>query len=523
MQELFLTLSIIAYFLYAFFRLRKELHHLQLHSYRNERYQRWWKKNLKNRFYKTPIWGTLGAIPLLMDQIIFGSLLFALFYLIGSYRIFKQKEKKPLVFTKRATRLFGVSTTLFLMLSLLWVFFFKISFLSALLLGILAYCIPIFYMIATILLIPVEKSINQSFVNDARKILKSLPHLKIVGITGSFGKTSTKHFLEKILAQKYNVLITPGSYNTLMGVVITVRTHLKSSHQVFVVEMGARQKGDIEEICDLVHPQIGIITAVAEQHLETFGSIENVQKTKFELLEALPTNGKAILNADYDTITSYTAKNPVDKIYYSLHQNKKDLVAKHVRYTSKGMLFELWKAEQLLTVLETKLMGEHNISNILAACCVALELEVPLEAIKYAVKRLVPVQHRLEVKRRPNGITIIDDAFNSNPQGSKMALEVLDKIEGKRKIIITPGMVELGEKEYDYNKAFGEYIAAVCDYVILVGKQQTQPIQDGLKAKQYNEKQLFVANSLTEANEHLRQFIRAGDVVLYENDLPDTY
>lgn len=526
MKILFSVIAIIIYGIYAFFRLRKELHNMQLNSYRNERYLRWWKKNLKNRFYKTPALGTLGALPLLGGWTVLGGLLFSLFYGIGSYRIFSQKEKKPLVFTKRATRLFGVTVILFVIDIILTLFFFKVSFITALILGILAYLIPVFYMIANILLIPVEKSINQSFVNDAARILKSLPNLKIVGITGSYGKTSTKHFLEKILAQKYNVLITPGSYNTLMGVVITVRNWLKPIHQVFIVEMGARQEGDIKEICDLAHPEIGIITAVAEQHLETFGSIENVQKTKMELLEALPSSGKAILNADYDTITSYQPKNAVGRMYYGLKENSvhsPELMAKNVRYTPKGMQFEVWRKGQKLMDLETKLLGEHNISNILASCCVALELEVPVESVKYAVKRLAPVQHRLEVKRRPNGITIIDDAFNSNPHGSKMALEVLGKIEGNRKIIITPGMVELGQKEYDYNKAFGEYMADVCDYVILVGKQQTQPIQDGLKARQYNEKQLFVADSLTEANAHLRQFIKSGDVVLYENDLPDTY
>lgn len=522
MENLFFYVAILAYMTYLFFRIRKELHIFQQNSYRNERYQRWWKKNFNSRFFTTPGFAMFGLVPMLFNQTHVGLMVWTFFFLMGSYNLSKVKEKKALVFTQRAMRIFGVTVAVTLILFGL-TFMLKELGLRMIAWVIIAYLIPIWMMLANILLKPVESAINRWYVNDARRMLESRPQLKIVGITGSFGKTSTKHFLEKILAQKYNVLITPGSYNTLMGVVITVRNFLKSTHDVFIVEMGAKQEGDIKEICDLVHPEMGVITAVAEQHLETFGSIDNVQKTKFELAEALPSNGIAVLNADYETITSYPHKNKVDKRYYGLESPQAQLTAHQVRYTPKGMQFEVHENGKKILDLETKLMGNHNISNILASCAVALAWEVSLEDIRYGVKKIAPVKHRLEVKRQKSGITIIDDAFNSNPAGSKMALEVLEKIEGNKKIIITPGMVELGDKEYDYNKAFGEYIAEVCDYVILVGNKQTKPIQDGLKAKHYDKNKLFVASDLRVAQSRLKQIIEVGDVVLYENDLPDTY
>ena len=152
------------------------------------------------------------------------------------------------------------------------------------------------------------KSINNSYVNDARRIIGEMPSLKVVGITGSYGKTSTKHYLNRILSEQFNVVMTPGSFNTPMGVTRTIREMLKPYTEIFICEMGAKQRGDIKEICDIVHPQYGIITAVGEQHMESFKSIENVQRTKFELADALPADGFCVVNDDFP----YVANREVD-------------------------------------------------------------------------------------------------------------------------------------------------------------------------------------------------------------------
>jgi UDP-N-acetylmuramoyl-tripeptide--D-alanyl-D-alanine ligase len=275
--------------------------------------------------------------------------------------------------------------------------------------------------------------------------------------------------------------MTPGSYNTTMGVIKTIRMFLKPIHQVFIVEMGAKQHGDITEICDLVQPSIGILTAVAEQHLDTFKTLENVKQTKFELIRALPKKGSAFLNAEYEIIKNEPVSDNTCKTYYSANSAQSDYYANDFSYTQKGMRFSFYKKGEKLIDLETKLLGNHNVSNIVASCAVAYQMGVPTESIRFAVKNLEPVEHRLEIKQNTAGITIIDDAFNSNPSGATMALEVLKQMQGNQKIIVTPGMIELGDKEFFYNKKFGEQISEVCDLVVLVGPKQTIPIAEGLK------------------------------------------
>jgi UDP-N-acetylmuramoyl-tripeptide--D-alanyl-D-alanine ligase len=518
-----LWLTIIAFTVYLVIVLLRELHHLQLNSYRNERYLRWWPGPV-GRNWRLPgmllllaiaIWNfyDLSDVP---DWSWIGA------GLLSAFLLFSEKKKKPLVLTKRATRLLismllistvlgaliGISTTGSTLLLGLW---------------ILGLCAPGVLLLANSLLRPVEKQINNSFIQDAQRIIKAMPDLKIVAITGSYGKTSVKHFLTAILSEHYNVLMTPGSYNTTMGVVRTVREMLKPTHEVFVVEMGAKQSGDIAEICAITPPERSILTAVGPQHLETFGSIENVQQTKFEIVEALPEGGTAYLNADYELVQSYPVKDQVQTIYYSVESKNGVYRAENLRYEKGRLHFEVVKNGEKLLSLETQLLGQHNASNLLVCTAVALDMGVAPNRIAYAVRQLQPVEHRLQLRSFPGGYTVLDDAFNSNPTGAKMALEVLQQLEGNRKIIITPGMIELGAQQYELNKTFGKQIAGACDYVILVGPKQTEAIQEGLRESGYPDDQLYVARNLEDANGHLRPLLKAGDVVLYENDLPDTY
>lgn len=512
------------FFLYIIIRLKNEMHYVQLNSYMNDRYFRWLRKNYFETLRITEI-GLLALtlLSLLGLSIVFDAL-FALFLIVSIYRISKQKQKKKFVFTARAIRLYSSAAIVLMILFVSIIYFFNqpinYTLIFLILLDLLLFAV---IMVSNIIIRPVESMINRWYYNDAKKKLKQMPNLLIIGITGSYGKTSTKFFLNKLLSEKYNVLMTPESYNTPMGVIKTIRTSLKPIHQVFIVEMGAKQIGDIKEICDLVNPKIGIITAIAEQHLETFKNIQNVQKTKFELANALPTDGKAFLNADYATIKSYTITNPVAKCYYSTEDKNLDYNAQNIVYTRLGTRFDIFRQQQKLCSVETKLLGKYNISNILACCAVADELGVEPNNIIFAVKGLQPVSHRLEIRTNSNGITIIDDAFNSNPYGASMALDVLSLVEGKKKIIVTPGMIELANKESFYNNEFGKQIANVCDYVILVGEKQTGPIYDGLIESKYDTKNIYVARDLNDATNNLKNIVSFGDVILYENDLPDTY
>jgi UDP-N-acetylmuramoyl-tripeptide--D-alanyl-D-alanine ligase len=347
-----------------------------------------------------------------------------------------------------------------------------------------------------------------------------MPNLRIIGVTGSYGKTSTKHYLYRILSEKYNVLMTPGSYNTPMGVIRTVREMMKPYYDVFIVEMGAKQLGDIKEICDLVCPTIGIVTAVGEQHLESFKSIENVQRTKFELVDALPADGLAVVNNDFEYIANRTVNNvPVKR--YALAPGT-DYHVEDVEYGEVETRFAV-VGEGRRIELATKLVGDCNLSNLMASVIVALHLDVPEKSIRYGVSQIEQVEHRLNMKRTPGGLSIIDDAFNSNPDGARMALDVLSRIKTGKRIVITPGMIELGDKQVEYNKRLGVQMASAADYVMVVGTYNRDAILSGLAEGGMPEEKIFVADSFVMAQARLVQIARSGDVVLYENDLPDTF
>ena len=272
----------------------------------------------------------------------------------------------------------------------------------------------------------------------------------------------------------------------------------------------------------MVAPTFGLLTAIGQQHLETFKNIDNTRLAKYELVDALPVSGKAFLNMDDVNIShkSHTAKCKV--VSYGIEQTQLDYRAGDITYDLKGTSFYVQKVNGQRALFRTKLLGKHNVYNLLASIAVASELGLNFNSIAYAVSKLEPVSHRLEI-RQMNNVTIIDDAFNSNPMGCRMALEVLKGIEGTQKVIITPGMVELGSEEYRLNKEFGMVCADVCDYIILVGPKRTIPIQEGIREKNYPGENIYVAMNLNDAIRHMNMIVKPGSIVLFENDLPDNF
>ncbi|MDE6654517.1 MAG: UDP-N-acetylmuramoyl-tripeptide--D-alanyl-D-alanine ligase, partial [Muribaculaceae bacterium] len=291
----------------------------------------------------------------------------------------------------------------------------------------------------------------------------------------------------------------------------------------FIAEMGAKQPNDIKEICDLVHPEIGIITAVGPQHLESFGTIENVQSTKFELADSLPSDGLAVVNNDFDYIANRKVDNVKCSRYSVESANESDYRATDIEYTPQGTSFTISDNNGEIIRLFTKLVGRCNVSNLVAAVIVALHLGMDKEKIRYAISKIDQVEHRLQIRRTQSGITIIDDAYNSNPVGSAMALEVLADMKGGKRIIITPGMIELGEDQFTLNKAFGEKIAKSADVAIIVGEYNKEAISQGLKEAGAAEINVIYAPSFAEAQKTMLSIANSGDTVLYENDLPDTF
>ncbi|MGM9799941.1 MAG: UDP-N-acetylmuramoyl-tripeptide--D-alanyl-D-alanine ligase [Muribaculaceae bacterium] len=507
-----------------YFMLHRDLMMLQQNSYRADRYTRWMNSNNETTAFRR-IFAVIALFVTLVTNVpnLLGYPIAAIISVWNIFDLIFAKYKKPLVFTKRAVRL--MCTALGIAAIIAIAAYFLSGDLSVVAVTLLAMVVlsPIVLLAAHTVLRPVENAINRGFYRDAEARLKSMPNLKIIGITGSYGKTSTKHYLNRILSEHFDVMMTPGSFNTTLGVIRTVREYLKPYNEVFIVEMGAKQLGDIKEICDLVHPSVGIITAVGEQHLESFKSIENVQKTKFELADSLPADGFAVVNNDFPYIANRQIGN-VPSVRYSVSDNAPGgYHAENISYSSHGATFTLVTPDSQRIDFSTPLLGECNISNLIAAIAVAIHLGEPVGKIQYAVSHIEQVEHRLSRKVTPAGITIIDDAFNSNPDGSRMALDVLRSMTGGKRIVITPGMVELGDRQYELNKAFGAHIAQCADVAIIVGKYNREAIVEGIKTADFDDSNLFTVDTFAQAQATVSPLLSRGDTVLYENDLPDTY
>jgi UDP-N-acetylmuramoyl-tripeptide--D-alanyl-D-alanine ligase len=522
MTLILMLLAGLSWLAYAVLRIRRSVHMLQLSSYRNDRFYSWNKQNAGRTLAYREWLPLLAALPLLWGADRVGLIAFTLLYACLWLFRSKEQEKKKLVYTKRVIRL--LVTIAVLALAIAGLAFGVAAAGAAWALAIL----PLLTLLPMLLVFaantingPIEASINNGFLNDARRIVKSMNHLQVIGITGSYGKTSVKNFLHTVLSQHYHVLMTPESFNTPMGITRTVREQLRPTHEIFIAEMGAKQQGDIKELCELVHPRFGILTSIGPQHLESFKSLENVQKTKYELAESLSEDGVAFLNADDANVMSYRANLRCRTVTFGMRNPEADYRASDLSVSPKGTSFTVTTPKGETAAFETVLLGEHNVTNVMSCIAVGAEMGVQLEKLAKSVKKIKPVQHRLEIKKS-GSFTIIDDSFNSNPVGSKAALEVLKQMNGMR-ILITPGMIELGAKEYELNKAFGTYAADACDYIILVGKKQTAPIQDGLKEAGYPESRYTAVRSFKEAMQHLHQVSEPGSIVLLENDLPDNY
>ena len=505
------------------------LHMLQLNTYINKEHYSWVFDNIKKQWLLIAI-AVVGITQMFLLSkivIVVEWLLFILAFFIFKLTC-EMNNKKPLHFTARAKRILGTDFVITYILLFLICFFCGNEVASgamAMLLGLQIVMVPL----ANTLNVPIEKGVKQHYINDAKSILNKCENLTIIGVTGSYGKTSVKFYLTELLSTKYNVLMTPESYNTPMGIVKTIRESLTPSTDVFVCEMGARYVGEIKEICDIVHPHHGIITSIGPAHLMTFGSLENIAKTKFELADALPSDGQLFVNADSDLALKQLEirekSGLCDNVtLYSADAGSEVNVVSHIQeVTCSGTDFVTYCEGELQEKLHTRLVGSHNVINLTGAIAVARSLFVEPKEIASNLRKIRPVPHRMELKKTGD-ITIIDDAFNSNPVGSAAAVETLSMFDGLR-VLLTPGMVELGDDEDQYNFEFGERAAQCVDWIVLVGKEHTRPIKDGALHAGFPENNIEVFDTFEEAIAFAQKIDRQNGeaFILLENDLPDNY
>ena len=531
--------------------LRYNMHMFQLNSYKTGEQTEWIRKNIHMQWILVFAMGFGFASMLLamLNSPVVNTICLIINWLtlatiIAVYRLMvEMSSKKPLVFTPRVKRM--IATIIFLTILMLAVPIvsgmmrpgglseWSLTVINSFMLWLVGAQLYM-NLLANAINKPIELGINNGYINDAKRILAENPDLKIIGVTGSYGKTSVKFYLETLLRAKYNVLVTPESYNTPMGIVKTIRGSLRRSHEIFVCEMGARYVGEIKEDCDIVHPHHGIITSIGPQHLDTFGSIDNIKKTKFELADALPEGGILLLNGDNEYIAEYMQYmkdsegelTPAYKEPVMYHAGGADAgyYASDIELTAHGTRFTAHSPDGESCTYDMKLVGEHNIINVMGAIATAHELGIALRDLRIPVRRLRSVPHRMEMKNQ-GAVTIIDDAFNSNPIGSKAAVETLAMFDGMR-ILITPGMVELGADEDEYNRKFGTYAASCCDYILLVGGKHTDPIREGALSEGFPEKKCIGFERVEDAIEYaygIRTKKNEHKYILLENDLPDNY
>ena len=474
-------------------RLRRALHVFQLEGYKRKRFLEWCRAQPGRASFLTPM-----------------------------------TAKKPLVMTGRAWRILVASTFLTVLAALVvpgvmhisWGWPYDVG--SWALLSLACFvALPRVLVLGDVLVSPIQKAINGSYLRRARAKLNEVAPT-VVGVTGSFGKTSTKFAIEGLIGPRAAVLATPGSFNTPLGVCRTINEQLSASHRFFIVEMGAYGEGEIAELVAFVRPSIGVLTAIGPAHLERFGSLEVTARAKYEIVRDLPPDGVAVMNVDDERVRVLAdSTTHVAVTRYGIDPaGRPDVSARRVQTTAEGTKFTLVAGGEEIDV-SMKLLGRHALGHVLAAAAVALACGRRPAELKGPIAALRPVEHRLQIIEGTGGVTVIDDAYNSNPEGAAAALEVLDAMPGERKLVVTPGIIELGPLQAEANEIFGRRAAAVADTLIVVAKTNREALVQGATADGGGD--VITVDSLEEAQARLGEILRPGDVVLFENDLPDQY
>ena len=493
MKTIFLA-SLVVYSIYLYSKLTTNLHALQQNRYnRGNKYLKWVKDNINKNYLNVELLIILIPLLIFIDYkyaaMLFNSLYFIIAMIIIIYA--------------------GLISLIMINFNSAYLIAYYI------ILALFSYFNNLIMVLVNLINAPIEKVIGNYYKNMAKKKLASLTNMDVIGITGSYGKTSSKNILYTVLNSKYNAFMTPKNYNTPFGLTLTINNELDKFNDYFIAEMGACKKGEIKELCHLVKPKYGIITKIGLAHLETFKSEENIIKTKFELIESLPHDGVGILNMDDPKQVNYQIKNDCKIIWIGINNKKADVYATNIKLENNKTTFDChFKGDKKKYQFTTNLLGQANIA-------LGSYLGISKKELQNAVKIVKPVEHRLELKKYYD-MYLIDDAYNANIDGAKMALDVLKLTNGK-KIVISSGIIELGSKSYEINKELGKYMYNTCDEVILIGKEQTRPIYDGLIEKKFNKENIHILNNIMDSFTLLNELKDKNTYVLLQSDLPDIF
>ncbi len=399
---------------------------------------------------------------------------------------------------------------------------------GTLIVGIAAFSVPM--SIAVIALSPADALAKRRRIMRAKARLALYPGLKVVGITGSYGKTSMKETVAALLGEKYDVLATPDSVNTPLGIAKLIVDRLTERTEVLIVEMGAYRKGDIRDLCAFKAPDIAILTGVNEAHLERFGNIENTIAAKFELIDCAKEGALAVMNADDDAVMrSYGSHIHKKKaVFYSSSASNEKAGYKPregARWSADGLesSFEIEGSGDAPYDVRVPLLGSYAPGMVAASIAVAERLGLSYDDIMRGLMRLRPVPHRLEPFMASGNVLVIDDSYNGNTHGAREAMRVLARFADRRKVYCTPGLVETGKMNRIIHQALGAQLAKAADLVILIRNSATEHMREGLRAGGFAEGNVMEFGTAQEAHAALPGILRNGDVILFQNDWPDNY
>lgn len=376
----------------------------------------------------------------------------------------------------------------------------------------------VFLSLAVILLWPLDFLIKRLLVFRARNKISSFPELKIIGIAGSYGKTTMKEILSAVLSAKYKVAATPESVNTPVGIARWILKEIDSTVEVVVIEMGEHYRGDVEEICAIAKPGIAVATGINEAHLERMKNLENVTDTIFEIVSASKAGALVLINAD-DQRVMQNYKKYVWPDHKVVSFKSDDLSNRNFNAETLQ-----WAAEvENLGQIKINLLGEYALGDVSAAIRIAKSLGMGNEEIKKGVEKIQPVEHRLQPIKSAGDVLVIDDAYNGNSAGVREAIKVLSRFKDRRKIFITPGLVETGKKADEVHRKIGQELANVADLVILTKNSVTPFIEAGLKSAGYSPEKITWFDTAQIAHENLKNILKPKDVILFQNDWGDQY
>ncbi|MFA6190094.1 MAG: UDP-N-acetylmuramoyl-tripeptide--D-alanyl-D-alanine ligase [Candidatus Staskawiczbacteria bacterium] len=518
------------WFIHLSQRIFYSIYFWQIKEYRLDRIKGDIKKSLKTLLPKTV---ALAIILWLFSFVYLGKeyiflwdmLVSSVFYLLGAYSIFTLARRgwKFPKFTKKALLLLLLTFGATIYLSLLFIKNFSLFIVIT----------EIFIAIATLLLVQILQVptlfIKKLIYKKAREKIKKLKNLAVIGITGSYGKSSTKEFLYAFLSKKYKVLKTTGNINTEIGVAQTVLKKLKPDHEIFIVEMGAYRKGEVALLCDIVKPKIGVVTGVNEQHLSLFGSLDNLLSAEGgrELADSLPKDGKLFLNGDnkycLDLYKKFEGSAPlgVRAKIYSL-SNKlldSDIWSDSITVHKNEVSFLAIDKSGDLAHFGANVLGKQNVQNILGAILVAKELGVNFGDISDACKKIKPNLIGATLKKGKHNIDIIDSSYSSNPDGVLADLDYLS-IFSNKKIIVMPCLIELGQASSKIHEKIGKKIGQVCDLAIITNKENFKDIEKGFNSTKKNKAKCILCNNAKDAYSMITVFAKSGDAVLLEGRVP---